>query len=88
MPIVFMIGIPCKARTCSWSKVGACSSRFDAASTEVAMIIVLGRALCVFGRHRRSRGKAHVTETGMISTCRFCERPMMRLGHDRWTVSA
>ena len=43
--------------------------------------------LCLLGFHVRSRGKAHEEDGHIVSVCRHCGRPMVRLGYNDWRVS-
>jgi hypothetical protein len=45
------------------------------------------RILCLLGLHRRSRGRAHVDEHGMVSICRRCGVAMRRDRNGIWRVS-
>jgi hypothetical protein len=42
--------------------------------------------LCLFGFHRRSRGRAHEDETGYVSVCRRCHKPMRKAPGGKWSV--
>jgi len=44
------------------------------------------RLLCLLGFHRRSRGRAYEDDTGYVSVCRRCERPMRRRHGGKWAV--
>jgi hypothetical protein len=45
----------------------------------------LRRILCLFGRHKRSRGKAHDSGLDLMSVCRHCGVGMRRI-RGKWTV--
>jgi hypothetical protein len=45
------------------------------------------RLLCLFGFHERSRGKAHYEDGDLVSVCRHCHTPMIRIQHGKWVVS-
>jgi len=46
------------------------------------------RILCLLGFHRRSRGRAHADERGMVSVCRRCGIAMRRGRNGIWRVAA
>mgnify|MGYP003580711760 FL=1 len=42
--------------------------------------------LCLFGRHHRSRGKAHDEGLKFVSVCRHCGCPMKKLPNGTWVA--
>ena len=43
--------------------------------------------LCLFGFHKRSRGRAHDDGATMVSVCRHCGKPMTRQRDGKWVLS-
>jgi len=47
---------------------------------------MVGRILCLFDRHQRSRSRARHVEIGAVSVCRHCGIAMRRDRNRRWIV--
>lgn len=44
------------------------------------------RLLCWLGFHKRSKGRAHYDDSGYVSVCRRCERPMTKQRDGKWVI--
>ena len=42
--------------------------------------------LCLLGFHRRSRHRVHADESGYVSVCRRCRKPMRKQPDGKWRL--
>ncbi|UAK26391.1 hypothetical protein [Sphingomonas nostoxanthinifaciens] len=50
------------------------------------MEAIVGKFVCKLLKHRRSRGRAKLTDDGVVSVCRRCGIPMRRDEQRQWVV--